>query len=112
MFCITYDALKVLQVLFLCRVQFRSVQKRLLVRFKERNPAPVAHLDILLQGTYDELLELGSAYEERQLDLRRAATEVSLLPNFVQILFASLARFFLILRMPWSWRCHVPQGSC
>jgi len=57
--------------------QFRSVQKRLLVRFKERNPSPVAHLDLLLQGTYDELLALGSSYEEQQTMLRSATCDLA-----------------------------------
>jgi len=46
--------------------QFRCVQKRLLIRFKEKNPSPVSHLDLLLEGTYEELLALGSSYEELQ----------------------------------------------
>ena len=44
----------------------RCVQKRLLIRFKEKNPSPVSHLDLLLEGTYEELLALGSSYEELQ----------------------------------------------
>ena len=39
--------------------QFRLIQKRLLVRFKERNPSPLANLDMLLHGTYNQLIELG-----------------------------------------------------
>lgn len=32
--------------------QFRSIQKRLLVRFKDRNPEPLKHLDELLNSTH------------------------------------------------------------
>ena len=39
--------------------QFRLIQKRLLVRFKERNPSPLTNLDMLLHGTYNQLIELG-----------------------------------------------------
>ena len=39
--------------------QYRAVQKRLLVRFKDRNPAPMTHLDTLLEDTYSQLLEVG-----------------------------------------------------
>merc|ERR1712216_383799 len=35
--------------------QFRSVQKRLLVKFKERNPAELNHLQSLLAGTCQQL---------------------------------------------------------
>jgi Bardet-Biedl syndrome 9 protein len=32
-------------------VQFRSIQKRLLLRYKDKNPAPLNHLDSLLEDT-------------------------------------------------------------
>ncbi len=32
--------------------QFRAVQKRLLARFKDKNPAPLKQLDFLLEETY------------------------------------------------------------
>ena len=38
--------------------QFRMVQKRLLVRFKDRNPAPLGGLDTLMRESYDALLGL------------------------------------------------------
>ena len=68
--------------------QYRSVQKRLLVRYKERNPAPVGHLDLLLQGTYDELLDLGTAYEEQQAMLKRVSGELSCATRLVLRLMA------------------------
>ena len=46
--------------------QYRAVQKRLLVRFKDRNPAPTAHLDTLLEDTYSQLLELGERRADEQ----------------------------------------------
>jgi Bardet-Biedl syndrome 9 protein len=39
--------------------QFRVVQKRLLVRFKAKNPAPLNNMDTLLRSTYQSLQELG-----------------------------------------------------
>ncbi len=35
--------------------QFRSVQKRLLARFKDKNPAPLKQLDTLLDDTHEQL---------------------------------------------------------
>lgn len=32
--------------------QFRAVQKRLLLRFKDRNPASLAHLETLVRPSY------------------------------------------------------------
>jgi Bardet-Biedl syndrome 9 protein len=38
--------------------QFRIVEKRLLVRLKDRNPAPIGNLELLSEGTYHQLLDL------------------------------------------------------
>ncbi|XP_063465758.1 protein PTHB1 isoform X13 [Symphalangus syndactylus] len=35
-------------------VQFRAIQRRLLARFKDKTPAPLQHLDTLLDGTYKQ----------------------------------------------------------
>ena len=36
------------------------IQKRLLVRFKDRNPAPLNQLDVLLQETYNRMVDMGT----------------------------------------------------
>ena len=36
--------------------QFRSIQKRLLSRFKDKTPVGLAHLDTLLDGTYMQVI--------------------------------------------------------
>ena len=41
--------------------QFRVVEKRLLVRLKDRNPAPMQNLELLFEGTYQQVLELADA---------------------------------------------------
>ncbi|XP_077158702.1 protein PTHB1 isoform X2 [Paroedura picta] len=33
-------------------IQFRAIERRLLARFKDKTPAPLQHLDTLLEGTY------------------------------------------------------------
>jgi hypothetical protein len=40
--------------------QFRLIEKRLLVRFKDRNPAPLNNLDVLLNSTHEQLITLGT----------------------------------------------------
>nr|XP_013051470.2 protein PTHB1 isoform X10 [Anser cygnoides] len=35
-------------------VQFRAIERRLLTRFKDKTPAPLQHLDTLLEGTFRE----------------------------------------------------------
>jgi Bardet-Biedl syndrome 9 protein len=56
--------------------RFRAVQKRLLVRFKDRRPEPLGHLEALLDDTYDKIIdcctqidESTSAVHERGRDL-------------------------------------------
>ena len=57
--------------------QFRAVQKRLLTRFKDKTPAPLANLDTLLEGTYQQLVAIGQTIEADQYKLRKAAASLS-----------------------------------
>lgn len=47
--------------------QFRSVQKRLLVKFKDKNPQPLLHLDLLLDDTCQQLNALSATIDEAQV---------------------------------------------
>lgn len=47
-------------------VQFRAIQRRLLTRFRDKTPAPLQHLDTLLDGTYKQVMALADALEENQ----------------------------------------------
>lgn len=42
--------------------QLRAVQKRLLLRYKDKQPASVAPLDLLIQATFDQLQDLGTTW--------------------------------------------------
>lgn len=44
--------------------RFRAVQKRLLVRFKDRKPEHLSHLEALLDDTYDEIIECCNKIDE------------------------------------------------
>lgn len=46
--------------------QYRVVEKRLLSRFKERNPAPLDSLDVVSEETYQRLVELCEGVEWAQ----------------------------------------------
>ena len=39
--------------------QLRAVQKRMLLRFKDKQPASLAHLDLLIQETFAQLTDFG-----------------------------------------------------
>ncbi len=43
-----------------CAHQYRLVEKRLLVRFKDKNPTPLGGLELLLQETYAKIIKTGS----------------------------------------------------
>ncbi|KAM7442291.1 Protein PTHB1 [Porites harrisoni] len=57
--------------------QFRTIQRRLLTRFKDKTPAPLANLDTLLDGTYRQLLALGEAEEDCERAIEAAGANLS-----------------------------------
>lgn len=42
------------------------IQKRLLNRFKDKNPSPLNNLDFLLNHTYEQIIEMALKIEENQ----------------------------------------------
>jgi len=65
--------------------QYRVIQKRLLVRFKDRNPSPLNHLDQLLELSFEQTVQLTEAIDDVERALKQvschlaAATELVLL---------------------------------
>jgi Bardet-Biedl syndrome 9 protein len=57
--------------------QFRAIQKRLLTRFKDKTPSPLANLDTLIDGTYKQLMAIGEAYEENTAMINQKANALS-----------------------------------
>uniref|UniRef100_A0A7S2WDC7 PTHB1 N-terminal domain-containing protein n=1 Tax=Rhizochromulina marina TaxID=1034831 RepID=A0A7S2WDC7_9STRA len=66
--------------------QYRVIEKRLLVRFKDKNPAPLAQLDEVLSETHQQIVELGHRVEEAQRRLKRAANALSCTTGLVLLL--------------------------
>ncbi|KAF4138218.1 PTHB1 C-terminus [Phytophthora infestans] len=66
--------------------QFRVIQKRLLVRYKDRSPAAVNFLDVLLHGTYDQLISLSHAMEAVEAKLNRAANRLACCVSLILML--------------------------
>lgn len=58
-------------------LQFRAIQRRLLTRFKDKTPAPLAYLDTLLEGTFRQLLAIAEHAENNKKTLYRASTNLS-----------------------------------
>uniref|UniRef100_A0A0B7AJ40 PTHB1 N-terminal domain-containing protein n=2 Tax=Arion vulgaris TaxID=1028688 RepID=A0A0B7AJ40_9EUPU len=75
--------------------QFRTIQKRLLTRFKDKTPAPLQHLDTLLEGTYRQILALTDAVNENwsaeQMTANNLSSGTSLL-NLLLRLWADMTK--------------------
>lgn len=66
--------------------QYRVIQKRLLVRFKDRNPSPLNHLDQLLTMTFEQTLQLTEAIDDVERALRTVSCHLSAATELVLLL--------------------------
>lgn len=66
--------------------QYRVVEKRLLSRFKERNPIPLNKLDVVSEETYLRLIGLGEEVERAQTRLAISAADLGCATRFVALL--------------------------
>ncbi|NXY41179.1 PTHB1 protein, partial [Ceuthmochares aereus] len=69
-------------------VQFRAIERRLLTRFKDKTPAPLQHLDTLLEGTFREVIALADAAEENQANVFQAFTKLRSATHLVIMLIS------------------------
>jgi Bardet-Biedl syndrome 9 protein len=56
--------------------QFRLIEKRLLVRFKDKSPTPLAGLDILMKESYARLVHLSDTVSAGQLQLQNIGSNL------------------------------------
>eukprot|EP00928_Gymnodinium_smaydae_P046965 TRINITY_DN31310_c0_g1_i1.p1 TRINITY_DN31310_c0_g1~~TRINITY_DN31310_c0_g1_i1.p1 ORF type:complete len:879 (-),score=130.30 TRINITY_DN31310_c0_g1_i1:247-2883(-) len=66
--------------------QYRVIQKRLLVRFKDRSPAPLNHLDGLLALTFEQVVQLTEAIDDVERALRTVSCHLSAATELVLVL--------------------------
>jgi Bardet-Biedl syndrome 9 protein len=57
--------------------QFRSIQKRLLLRYKDKSPPSLNHLQVLLQNTYQIIFDLGNKVIKTKESLARYCAQLS-----------------------------------
>ncbi|NXN17985.1 PTHB1 protein, partial [Indicator maculatus] len=69
-------------------VQFRAIERRLLTRFKDKTPAPLQHLDTLLEGTFREVIALADAAEANQANMFQAFTKLKSATHLVIMLLS------------------------
>lgn len=73
--------------------QFRVVQKRLLVRYKHKNPSPLMDLDLLLHETFMRLNALSDRMQKCEADLRVASSNLSCGTHLLLLLLRYKFRF-------------------
>ncbi|KAG5900310.1 hypothetical protein JTB14_026318 [Gonioctena quinquepunctata] len=63
----------------LCQLssQFRIIQKRLMAKFKMKNPSPLTNLEILLEDTHSDTVDTTGKLESATSELSRAQTNLS-----------------------------------
>jgi Bardet-Biedl syndrome 9 protein len=66
--------------------QFRSIQKRLLVRFKDRNPSPLFNLDYLFEDTFQQLIRIADEVEKQQIALLQASNALVCATHLILLL--------------------------
>ncbi|KYO43240.1 protein PTHB1 isoform A [Alligator mississippiensis] len=69
-------------------IQFRAIERRLLARFKDKTPAPLQHLDTLLEGTYRQVIALADAAEENQANMFQAFVKLKSATHLVIMLIS------------------------
>lgn len=57
--------------------QFRIIQKRMLNRFKDKNPSPLNNLDFLLNHTYNQIIETATSLEELKGHMKLVSNKLS-----------------------------------
>eukprot|EP00927_Polykrikos_kofoidii_P086089 TRINITY_DN9542_c0_g1_i3.p1 TRINITY_DN9542_c0_g1~~TRINITY_DN9542_c0_g1_i3.p1 ORF type:complete len:886 (-),score=138.16 TRINITY_DN9542_c0_g1_i3:203-2605(-) len=66
--------------------QYRVIQKRLLIRYKDRNPSPLNHLDGLLAVTFEQTVQLTETIDDVERALRTVSCHLSAATELVLLL--------------------------
>lgn len=66
--------------------QFRMIQKRLLVRYKEKNPTALGGIDVIMRESYDAIMVLSDSVEKNQARLKTFSVDVFGIAKFVVLL--------------------------
>ncbi len=73
-------------------IQFRNVEKRLLMKFKDKNPSPLNQLDYLMDETYTSIMDMGTVLDVAQEQLRDAANKLACTVQLIVLLIRSGSR--------------------
>lgn len=83
--------------------QFRVIQKRMLNRFKDKNPSPLNNLDFLLNHTYNQIIEISNHIDELKKNLKIVSSKLSCAVEMILLLlkirFKMTDEEYQVLRM-------------
>eukprot|EP00347_Sterkiella_histriomuscorum_P008020 403346677 len=102
---IRMDIIKLRKLLEDRSYQFRTIQKRLLNRFKDKNPSPLNNLDFLLNHTYTQIIDTASQIEQLQLTLKSVSLKLSAAVEIILLLLK--VRFRLTEEEYEAFRMHL-----
>ena len=66
--------------------QFRAIERRLLTRFKDKTPSPLTNLDMLLEGTYRQVLHSGEQVDNMTRELEKSGANLSCIVRLLLML--------------------------
>lgn len=71
-------------------VQFRAIQKRLLIKFKDKSPTNLENMDALLEATYKQISNLSDSYISTQKELSLTTNSLNCMSS-LYVLLVSIA---------------------
>uniref|UniRef100_A0A1B6CDQ0 Protein PTHB1 n=1 Tax=Clastoptera arizonana TaxID=38151 RepID=A0A1B6CDQ0_9HEMI len=66
--------------------QYRTIQRRLLAKLRNKTPATLSHLDTLLKESYSQILETSHSIDDKSEELKYIASELDCVINLVLML--------------------------
>ncbi|KAK4875042.1 hypothetical protein RN001_011464 [Aquatica leii] len=85
-----FDQLQVVKTLqtnlSLLSGQFRAIQKRLISKFKDKNPTPLSNMEMLLEETYVRIINCGTQLESELKTLSKTQITLSCLLHLISTL--------------------------
>lgn len=63
--------------------QYRTIQKRLVTKFKQKNPTPLSNLDILLQNTFEDINSVITKLKDEKDKLTTSQISLSCVLNLL-----------------------------
>lgn len=76
-----------------CCVQFRAIQKRMLIKFKDKSPTSLDNMDALLEATYRQIVSLSDTYLENQKELSLVTNALNCISSLYVLLISMAFRF-------------------